>query len=42
MNHVRTKLRNKIRDQYLNDCSVIFIEQELLLQVNEDGIINRF
>jgi len=42
MNYVKNKLRNKIGDQYLNDCFVTFIEQEFFLQVKDKDIINRF
>jgi hypothetical protein len=28
MNYVKDKLRNRMRDQLLNDCLVIFIERE--------------
>lgn len=33
MNYVKKKLRNKMGDQFLNDCLVIFIEREFFLQV---------
>jgi hypothetical protein len=42
MNYVKNKLRNKLGDQYLNDCLVTFIEQEFFLQVKDKDIINRF
>jgi hypothetical protein len=42
MNYVKNKLRNKIGDQYLNDCLVTFIEREFFLQVKDRDIINRF
>jgi hypothetical protein len=42
MNYVKNKLRNKIGDQYLNDCLVTFIEREFFLQVKDKDIINRF
>ena len=42
MNFVKNKLRNKIGDQYLNDCLVTFIEREFFLQVKDKDIINRF
>jgi hypothetical protein len=42
MNYVKNKLRNKFRDQYLNDCLVTFIEREFFLQVKDKDIINRF
>jgi hypothetical protein len=43
MNYVKNKLRNKMGDQYLNDCLVTFIiEREMFLKFKECDIINRF
>jgi hypothetical protein len=42
MNYVKNKLRNRMRDQYLNDCLVTFIERDFFLQVKDDNIIKRF
>ena len=42
MNYVKNKLRNRLGDQYLNDCLVTFIEREMFLKVKECDIINRF
>ena len=41
MNYLKNKLRNKIGDQYLNDC-LAFIGREFFLQAKDKGIINRF
>jgi hypothetical protein len=42
MNYMKNQLRNKMRDQYLNDCLVTFIERDFFLQVKDDDIIKRF
>lgn len=42
MNHVKNKLRNRMGDQYLNDCLVTFIERQFFLQVKDNDIINRY
>lgn len=42
MNFVKTKLRNKMGDQYLNDCLVAFIEREFFRRVSNEDIIKRF
>lgn len=42
MNYVKNKLRNKMGDQYLNDCLVKFIECEFFLKVKDGDIINHF
>jgi hypothetical protein len=33
MNYVKKKLRNRMRDQYLNDCLVTFVECDFFMQV---------
>ena len=42
MNYVKNKQRNKIGDEYLNNCFVTFIEKEFFSQVKDDDIINQF
>ena len=42
MNYVKTKLRNKMGDQYLNDCLVTFIERDFFRRVSNEDIIKRF
>jgi len=42
INHVKNKLRNKIEEQYLNDCLVTYIVHKFFLQVNDKDIINCF
>jgi hypothetical protein len=42
MNYVKKKLRNMMRDQYLNDCLVTFIECDFFLQVKDEDIIKHF
>jgi hypothetical protein len=42
MNYAKNKLRNRLRDQYLNHCLVTFIEREMFLKVKDCDIINRF
>jgi hypothetical protein len=39
---VKTKLRNKMGDSLLDDCLVIFIEQDIFFEVDEDDIIKTF
>nr|XP_051221728.1 uncharacterized protein LOC127339982 [Lolium perenne] len=38
----QNKLRNKISDKYLNNCTVIFVERELFNQVKDEDVINLF
>lgn len=42
MNYVKNKLRNRLGEQYLNDCLVTFFEREFFVQVKDDNIISRF
>ena len=42
MNIVKTDLRNRMSDQFLNDCLVCFIEKELLGTITKDVVIERF
>jgi formylmethanofuran dehydrogenase subunit D len=39
---VKNKPRNKMGDEYLNNCLVIFIEKEFFNQVNDEDAINLF
>ena len=39
MNYVKNKLRNKMSDDYLNNCMVTFVEREFFKEVkDEDGM----
>ncbi|XP_057247350.1 uncharacterized protein LOC104893473 [Beta vulgaris subsp. vulgaris] len=42
MKTMKSKLRNSMGDQFLNDCLVTYIERDLFLQVSDDDVIKRF
>jgi hypothetical protein len=42
MNFVKNRLRNRMNDDLLDDCLVIFIERDVFLNVKEEDIINSF
>lgn len=42
MSHVKNKLRNKMGDEYLNNCLVTFVEREFFNQVKDEDVINLF
>ncbi|XP_013745323.2 uncharacterized protein LOC106447920 [Brassica napus] len=42
MKIVKTSLRNRISDQFLNDCFICFVEKELFEKVTNDAVIKRF
>jgi len=39
---VKTDLRNRIGDEFMNDCVVCFVEQEFLDAIPNDDVIVRF
>jgi len=40
--HVKTVLRNKIKNEFLTDSMMIYIEQELVEDIDSDSIIDEF
>jgi hypothetical protein len=42
MKIVKTRLRNRMSDEWLNDCLVIYVERDVLDSVNDELIIQRF
>ncbi|KAF8095654.1 hypothetical protein N665_0327s0010 [Sinapis alba] len=42
MKIVKTSLRNRISDQFLNDCVVCFVEKELFEKVTNEVVVKRF
>ena len=42
MKIVKTRLRNKIGDQWMNDCLVTYIEKEVFQSIESESILNRF
>jgi hypothetical protein len=42
MKHVKTMLRNKIEEEFLADFMMIYIERELIEDIDSDSIINEF
>lgn len=42
LNLVKDKLRNRMSDEYLNDCLIIFVERNIFSKVNEDDIMESF
>ena len=42
MDFVKTKRRNKMTDNLLDDCLVTFIERDILDEVDEDDVIKTF
>jgi hypothetical protein len=42
MKHVKTVLRNKIEEEFLADSMMIYIERELVEDIDLDSIIDEF
>lgn len=42
MNLVKTKLKNSMGNQVLNDCLVTFIERYIFLNISNDAVMERF
>jgi hypothetical protein len=42
MNYVKNKQKNKMSDEYLNNCLVTFNEKEFFSQVKDEDITNLF
>ena len=42
MNHIKSKVRNSMGEQLLNDSLVTILEKDLFLNVSIDAIIHRF
>ena len=42
MTYGKSKLRNSMGDQLMNDCLVTFIEKEVFSEVSDEDIVERF
>jgi hypothetical protein len=42
MKHVKTVLRNKMKEEFLADSIMIYIERELVEDIDSDSIIDEF
>uniref|UniRef100_A0A199UAH7 DUF4371 domain-containing protein n=1 Tax=Manihot esculenta TaxID=3983 RepID=A0A199UAH7_MANES len=42
MHIIKDRLRNKMRDDLLNDCLVTYIERDVFVNIDNDDIMNRF
>ena len=42
MKIVKTKLRNKMEDNFLNDCLIVYIEKEITAKFSSESIIDEF
>ncbi|KAL3615242.1 hypothetical protein CASFOL_040903 [Castilleja foliolosa] len=42
MKILKTRLRNKMRDEWMNDCLVVYIEKEIFMTIDDEQILQRF
>jgi hypothetical protein len=42
MKLVKTRKRNKMEDEFLRDCLVLYIEREIAVKISTDSIIDDF
>ena len=42
MKHVKTAFRNKMEDDFLTDCLMLYIERDFVKNVEVDSIIDEF
>ena len=42
MKLVKTRLRNKMEDEFLRDCLIIYIEREIAMEFTTDTLIDEF
>jgi hypothetical protein len=42
MNIIKNRMRNRIRDDRLNDCLVIYIVKDIFIDIENDKIIQSF
>ena len=42
MNIIKNRLRNRIGDQWMNDCLVIYIEKDIFKTIEYEEIMQRF
>ena len=42
MKIIKTDLRNKMRDDFLNDCMVCYIEKEIFVKIENKVILDHF
>ena len=42
MKYIKSNLRNRMRDQWMNDCLVTYIESDVFDTVDNEAIMQRF
>ena len=42
MKYIKNELRNQIRDQWMNDCLIVYIEKDVVCNIDNETIMQRF
>ena len=40
--YIKNKLRNRMEDQWMNNCLVVYIERDIVCSINNETIMQRF
>ena len=42
MKYIKNELRNQMRDQWINDCLIVYIETDVTCSIDNETIMQRF
>ena len=42
MKYIKNELRNRMGDQWMNDCLIVYIEKDIACSINNETIMQRF
>ena len=42
MKYIKNKLHNRMGDQWMNDCLIVYIEKDVACSIDNETIIQRF
>ena len=42
MKYIKNELRNRMRDQWMNDCLIVYIEKDVTCNIDNEIIMQRF
>ena len=42
MKYIKNELRNRMGDQWMNDCLVVYIEKDVVCNIDNETIMQRF
>ena len=42
MKYIKNELRNRMGDQWMNDCLIVYIEKDVACSINNEIIMQRF